>query len=91
MVACYPAGGFAFGYGVSRLAGLPEKAARTNSIEVTSLSMLSFCIQQLFVVLIFIMSCHSEISSTTGCHPKYFIAQSGLAQLGCSLHVTVAQ
>ena len=27
-------GGFAFGYGLSRLAGLPEKAARTNSIEV---------------------------------------------------------
>lgn len=28
------AGGFAFGYGISKLAGLPEKAARTNSIEV---------------------------------------------------------
>lgn len=27
-------GGFVLGYGVSRLAGLPEKAARTNSIEV---------------------------------------------------------
>ena len=27
-------GGFAFGYGISKLAGLPEKAARTNSIEV---------------------------------------------------------
>ena len=29
------AGGFAFGYGVSKAAGLPEKAARTNSIEVS--------------------------------------------------------
>lgn len=28
------AGGFAFGYWASKLAGLPEKAARTNSIEV---------------------------------------------------------
>ncbi len=28
------AGDFAFGYGISKLAGLPEKAARTNSIEV---------------------------------------------------------
>lgn len=31
------AGGFAFGYWASRIAGLPEKAARTNSIEVMSL------------------------------------------------------
>ncbi|KAL3155679.1 hypothetical protein ABBQ32_012705 [Trebouxia sp. C0010 RCD-2024] len=30
-------GGFAFGYWASRIAGLPEKAARTNSIEVMSL------------------------------------------------------
>ena len=30
------AGGFAMGYALSRLAGLPEKAARTNSIEVST-------------------------------------------------------
>ena len=34
------AGGFAFGYGASNLAGLPEKAARTNSIEVRFLAAL---------------------------------------------------
>ena len=36
----FGAGGFACGYWASKVAGLPEKAARTNSIEVTSLSAL---------------------------------------------------
>lgn len=34
------AGGFALGYWASKIAGLPEKAARTNSIEVRSLDAL---------------------------------------------------
>lgn len=43
------AGGFAFGYWASRIAGLPEKAARTNSIEVRSLlHCVTFCRHLLF-------------------------------------------
>lgn len=32
--ACWAAGGFFLGYALSKLLGIPERAARTNSIEV---------------------------------------------------------
>lgn len=94
------AGGFAFGYWASKMAGLPEKAARTNSIEVRFLVALhhNHCLPILVSTVFGVVPCTCSLefpclyaysSEQQMCVDKVFIAavriSGGVLVVKCTL------